>query len=158
MVNWLITRLFALASDVQHRLGSLPPAVARFTVGWVFLQSGWGKIHNLENVIGYFSSLGIPAPEFQAPLVAWVEFLGGALLLGGLATRLAAVPLVIVMIVALGTALADQISEWSDVLELAEFCYIVLLAGLVIHGPGAISLDALLARRLPRDRHLLQGV
>jgi putative oxidoreductase len=143
----LLAPLSLLAGEIQRRFAWLPPAAARFTVGLVFFQSGWGKIQNPENVVAYFSSLGIPFPEFQAPLVAWTEFLCGALLLAGLAARVASLPLVVVMIVALRTALADQIGEWSDVLSLAEFGYIVLLVGLIVLGPGALSLDALVLRR-----------
>lgn len=156
-MNSLLALLSVLAGEIQRRFSWLPPTAARLTVGWVFLQSGWGKVHNLESVVNYFSSLGIPRAEFQAPFVAWTELLCGAFLIAGIATRLAAVPLVVVMIVALNTALADQISEWSDVLGLAEFCYIVLLVGLVVLGAGPISLDALLARRLPGRRQLPQG-
>ena len=153
-MNSSLERLIVLTSEAQRRFSWLPATLARFTVGWVFAQSGWGKVHNLEGVIGYFSSLGIPAPELQAPLVAWIELLGGAMILAGLATRVAAFALVVVMIVALRTALMDQISEWSDVLGLAEFCYIVLLAGLIVHGAGPVSVDALLARRLLNNGRL----
>jgi putative oxidoreductase len=143
--------LSGLADEVERRFSWLPPIAARFTLGWIFLQSGWGKLHNLESVVEYFASLGIPAPGFQAPFVAWLEFVGGALLLAGLATRLVSFPLIVVMGVALNTALADQISEWSDVLGLAEFGYIVLLLGLLILGAGPVSLDGWLTPR-PRNR------
>jgi putative oxidoreductase len=71
-------------------------------------------------------------------------------LLLGLGTRLAAAPLVVVMVVALLTALADQIHGISDLFGLAEFCYVVLLLGLIVLGAGRVSLDALLARRFAR--------
>ena len=141
-----------LCDAVEARAGWLGPAAARFTVGWVFLQSGWGKLHNLEQVTGFFASLGLPAPELQAPFVASVEFLGGALLLAGLATRFAAVPLIAVMVVALSTALVDQIEGFSDLLGLSEFCYAVMLAWLALRGAGALSLDALIARRMSAER------
>ena len=76
------------------------------------------------------------------------QFLGGAMLLLGLATRFAALPLVGVMAVAILTALRDQIGSLSDLFGLAEFCYIVLLSGLTVFGAGPLSLDALLRRRL----------
>jgi putative oxidoreductase len=144
--------LFALGGELERRLAWLPPAAARLTLGCVFLESGWGKLHNLEKVVTYFTSLGIPAPGVQAPLVAWIEFVCGALLLAGLATRVAAIPLIAVMGVALRTALADRIESWSDLLGLAEFCYIVLLVGLVVYGAGALSMDALVSRHLQRGR------
>ena len=60
-------RLRRLVHAVSDRLKWLPPTVARITVGWIFLQSGWGKLHNLPKVVSFFAELGIPAPQFQAP-------------------------------------------------------------------------------------------
>ena len=77
----------------------LAVAVARVTVGWVFVESGWGKLHHLDKVQAFFESLGIPAASLQAPLVASLEFGGGLLLLAGLATRLASLPLMVIMAV-----------------------------------------------------------
>lgn len=138
----------ALIARVERSLAWLPPLAARASVGWVFLESGWGKLHNLEGVTEFFASLGIPAPHLQAPFVAGTELLGGALLLLGLATRFAALPLIGVMTVAILTALRDQIGAFSDLFGLAEFCYIALLAWLAISGAGSVSLDAVLRRRL----------
>ncbi|MEX2206437.1 MAG: DoxX family protein [Myxococcota bacterium] len=144
----IVNRSLSLVARLQRRLAWLPPTAARFTVGWIFLQSGWGKLNNLEGVTNFFTELGIPAPHLQAPLVAGTEFLGGALVLLGLGTRFASIPLMGVMTVALLTALRDQIHELSDLFGLAEFCYIVLLAGLAVFGAGPLSLDTLLRRRL----------
>jgi len=135
---------------LEQRLAWLPPLLARVTVGAVFVQSGWGKLHNLDRVVAYFAELGIPAPQLQAPLAAATEFVCGLLVLLGLGTRAAALPLVVVMCVALSTALADRIGEPTDLFALAEFCYIVLLVGLAVFGAGPVSLDALVARRLAR--------
>lgn len=147
MSPWM-TRAMALIDRIGTRLEWIPLALARLTVGWVFLQSGWGKLHNLEGVTDFFVSLGIPAAHLQAPLVAGIEFGGGLLLLLGLGTRIVAVPLIGVMAVAIGTALWSDVEELSDLLSLAEFGYIVLLLGLVISGAGTLSADALLRRRL----------
>lgn len=149
-VNALYARVSRGVGDVERRLGWLPPTVARVTVGWIFVQSGWGKLHHLDQVVKFFAGLGIPAPQIQAPFAAGTELVCGALLLAGLATRLAALPLVVVMTVALSTALADRISELSDLFALAEFCYVALLSGLAVFGAGPLSLDALIARRLQR--------
>ena len=48
----------------------------RCELGWIFAESGWGKLHNLKNVVNFFRSLGIPHPELHAPFVATVEFVG----------------------------------------------------------------------------------
>jgi putative oxidoreductase len=87
----------------------LPPLFARFVVGWVFLWTGWAKLNNLPQITENFASWGIPFPEIMTPFVSGVEFFGGLLLLLGLFTRIAAVPLVIVMIVAIISA------KWGDV-------------------------------------------
>ncbi len=141
-------RILAFTDRQKPRLEWLPLAAARITVGWVFLQSGWGKLHNLEGVADFFVSLGIPFAQVQAPLVAGIEFGGGLLLLLGLATRLAAFPLVAVMLVAIRTALWADIQDLSDLFGLAEFGYVVLLSGLIVFGAGAFSLDALVRRRI----------
>src|SRR5262249_29305070 len=74
------------------------------TVGWVFASTGWGKLHNLPKIIDYFRELQIPYPELQASFASANEFVCGVLGLVALATRLAALPLIAVMFVAIRTA------------------------------------------------------
>jgi putative oxidoreductase len=102
-------------------------------------------------VVGFFRDLGIPWPEFQAPLVAGVELGCGILIAVGLATRLACVPLIITMVVAILTALREQIGSIVDLLALSEATYIAVMVWLVAVGPGAASFDALLMRFAPRS-------
>ena len=137
-----------LVLRVAAALRWLPPTVARLTIGWVFLQSGWGKLHNLEKVVGFFTSLGLPAPGFQARLVACTELVCGALILLGLATRVASIPLIITMIVALCTALKADIHSLGDLFGTSEFLYIALLLWLGAYGAGPVSLDRVIAARL----------
>lgn len=150
MADGLFERLERRGRCVQRRIDWLPSMAARVTVGWIFASSGWGKLHNLEQVVRFFAELGIPAPRVQAPLAAVTELVCGALVLAGLATRVAALPLVVVMAVALSTALADRITDAGDLFGLAEWCYVVMLVGLAVFGAGRVSLDALIAPRLRR--------
>jgi len=131
-----------------ERLAFAPPLLARLVIGVVFTHSGWGKLHNLDQVAEFFASLGVPFPALQAPFVASVELGCGALVLAGLATRLAAIPLIGTMGVALGTALASKITGANALFGLAEFLYVVLLVQLAIGGAGAASLDRFVARWL----------
>ena len=147
-MSTLTARVLSLTDHLQLRLGWIPLLAARLTVGWVFLQSGWGKLHNLEGVTEFFASLGIPAPHLQAPFIAGIELSGGILLLLGLATRFTALPLIGVMLVAIRMALWDDINELSDLFGLAEFGYVVMLVGLVVFGAGAISIDRLVRGRI----------
>jgi len=137
-----------LALNVLRRLDFLPPLLARFVIGFVFVNTGWGKLHSLDHLIQYFTELKIPFPQIQAPFVAGIEFVCGGLVLVGLATRFAAFPLVGTMVVAIATALWPDLDGLNDLLGRAEFLYIVLLVGLIVRGAGAVSIDALLAKRI----------
>jgi putative oxidoreductase len=89
----------------------------------VFLWSGWGKLNNLPIVIENFVDWGIPFPKILAPFVSGVEFIGGILLLLGLFTRIAAVPLVIVMIVAIISAKWNEVDSLETLLGFDESAY-----------------------------------
>jgi putative oxidoreductase len=129
------------------RIDWLPATVARATVGVIFLTSGWGKVHNLGKVTGFFAELGIPAPGLNAVVVSYSELVCGALLLVGLASRLATIPLLVSMAVALATAKAADIHGLSDLFGTVEFTYLALLLVIAVNGPGPLSADRLLARR-----------
>src|SRR5437868_15514008 len=110
---------------VADRLGFLPPLLARIVVGAVFVSTGWGKHHNLEQVTGFFRDLGIPYPELQAPFVAGTELVCGTLVLLGLAARFAAVPLICTMLVAIKTAIWPDASGVLDLFGKIETLYLV---------------------------------
>ena len=131
-----------------HRLAWAPPLLARLVIGAVFVPTGWGKLHNLPDIVAFFRELGIPYPELQAPFVSSIELVCGALVLVGLATRLAAAPLVGTMVVAIATAVWPQLDSAREIFGKEELHYVALLAYLVVTGPGAVSIDALLSRRL----------
>jgi putative oxidoreductase len=131
----------------------LPPLFARIVVGWVFMWSGWTKLNNLyptadfPGMISRFAEWGIPYPGIMAPFVSGVEFFGGLLLLIGLFTRLAATPLVIVMIVAIVSAKWAQVDSLETLLGFEEVAYMALFGWLAVAGPGPISIDHLLQRK-----------
>lgn len=146
----------AAAANLAERIGRalrwLSPALARLTVGLVFLQSGWGKLHALGQVTDYFTELGLPMPALQARFASGTEFVCGGLLLLGLATRFAALPLIVVMAVAIRTALWDQVDGIGSLVGLLEFAYVALLVWLATDGGGPLSLDWLLGRLVGRTR------
>ena len=81
-----------------------PAAVVliRFLVGTIFLSEGIQKfLYTAEAGAGRFAKIGIPSPEMMAPFVGVVEAVCGLLLLLGLITRLATIPLIITMLVAI---------------------------------------------------------
>ena len=122
--------------------------------GWQFWQSGWGKLQDISKPIGFFTELGIPFPVFNAWFISLLECFGGILLIVGLASRLISIPLVIDMVVAYIAADREALkSIFSDPDKFyAAAPYTLLFASLIVllFGPGAISLDYLIARYVRR--------
>jgi putative oxidoreductase len=143
-----IARLRERALRLARRLAFIGPTLARLTVGWLFFRTGMGKLANLEKVTDFFTDLHIPAPAFQARLVAVTELVGGAAMLLGLGVRFLAFPLSITMVVAILTAKRDQLDGLAALFELSEWCYLVIFVWLALTGAGPLSLDHLIARRM----------
>ena len=142
----------------------------RFAVGAIFLSEGIQKfLFPIEQGSGRFVKIGIPAPEVMGPFVGTVETVCGGLIILGLLTRLAAIPLIINMCVALiSTKLPILLGHgfwrfslsklpsygfWSMAHE-ARTDLAMLLGSmfLLIVGAGAWSLDErLAANKLQRD-------
>ncbi|HYY51395.1 MAG TPA: DoxX family protein, partial [Myxococcales bacterium] len=139
-----ISRAQAAFLSTAERLSFLGPTLARLTLGVVFIGTGWGKLHSLPKVIDFFTELGIPAPGFNAVLASTAEFVCGALLLIGLLSRLAAIPLIVTMIVAIITAKSENLHGISDLLGFEEWTYIVLALWILVAGAGPLSLDRVL--------------
>lgn len=125
----------------------------RFTVGGVFLSEGIQKFLYPDALgVGRFVKIGIPAPEVMAPFVGVFEIVCGGLIVLGLLTRLAAIPMIIDMLVAISTTKIPILVNdgfWSMAHE-ARTDYAMLLGSffLLIVGGGAWSLDAFLVRRI----------
>lgn len=146
-MNFLKKWLIQWPESVAAYLQWLGPLFARFVTGWVFLWSGWGKLNNLPAVMENFVGWGIPAPHILTPFVSGLEFVGGILLIVGLFTRIAAGGLGITMIVAIQTALWENVDSLETLLGFYETTALAVFLWLAIAGPGAISLDRLLNRR-----------
>ena len=85
------------------KLQSLGIAALRIIVGIVFLAHGYQKVFKLgyHGVVGMFGHIGVPIPAVTAAVVMIVEFVGGILLVTGLATRLPAALLAVDMLFAI---------------------------------------------------------
>jgi putative oxidoreductase len=135
------------ALTLLDRWSWLGPLALRLSLGAVFLGTGWGKLHNLGQVTSFFTELGIPFPAVQAPLVSGIELVGGTLILLGLFTRLATLPLMAVMTCAILTAKRPDIDGIRSLLAFDEFTYLAGFLWLFVAGAGKASLDALLFGR-----------
>ena len=146
----MISAVRARALVLTTKLEWVAPLVARITLGVLFISTGWGKVHDLDKVTGFFTDLGIPMPHVNAVMVSFVELIGGALLLVGLASRLAALPLMASMAVAILTAQRAQVHGLPDLFGLVEWTYLALLLWVALAGPGKVSLDHLLLHKKRR--------
>ena len=130
--------------------------LVRLYWGWQFWQAGWGKLQDISKPIGFFTDLGIPFPVFNAWLVSLLECFGGIVLFVGLASRLIAIPLVIDMTVAYLTAdreaLKSIFSEPGKFYGADPYTFWFAALLILIFGPGAFSLDWLIARYVEK-RH-----
>jgi uncharacterized membrane protein YphA (DoxX/SURF4 family) len=141
----------------------------RLVIGGIFLSEGIQKfLYPAEDGVGRFTRIGIPAPEIMAPFVGVVEITCGSLILLGLLTRLAAIPLIIDMLVAiLSTKIPILLGHgfwgfslrtlpyygfWGMAHEArTDFAMLLGSIFLLIVGAGVWSLDARLHRRVGRE-------
>ncbi|MCP5200355.1 MAG: DoxX family protein [Gammaproteobacteria bacterium] len=112
--------LIQSAFERARRAEGLAPLLLRLILAPVMLQAGWNKLAHFSDTVAWFEhGLGLPAPLLMATLAVSAEIVGGACLLLGFATRFAAVPLMVTMLVAMTTvhwphgwhAIADA-SSW----------------------------------------------
>jgi len=108
--------LIALMTGIQRfflnkikLLDFTPLLLLRIYLAPIFIIAGWGKLTAIDSTTYYFGEmLGMPFPESMAYLAGGAEFFGGIAILIGLATRWFAIPLIMTMAVAAGTAHWDQ--------------------------------------------------
>jgi uncharacterized membrane protein YphA (DoxX/SURF4 family) len=115
-------------------------------VGVVFISEGIQKFLFSESLgVGRFIKIGIPAPEVMAPFVGLVEVVCGAMILLGLFTSLASIPLIISMSVAIWTTKIPMLLEngfWKMAHEArTDWSMILGLIFLLISGGGRWSFD-----------------
>jgi putative oxidoreductase len=117
----------------------------RVFVGYFFMETGWGKLHNLDGFARRFAGWGIPWPHFNAALSAYTEFIGGLLTILGIGTRLVSIPMIINMLVAILTVNLKSVNDVDGFVELDEPLYALTYLWLLVSGPGWVSVDYLIS-------------
>jgi putative oxidoreductase len=144
---------------LQRIMATHAPAsvmLIRLMVGLVFLSEGIQKFLFPAAVgVGRFTKIGLPAPEILAPVVAVFEITCGSLIALGLLTRLAVIPTIIIMLVAIASTKVPILLTdgfWKMAHE-ARTDWSMLLGSIfmLIVGAGVASLDAKISRRGARD-------
>ena len=124
----------------------------RLMVGAVFLSEGVQKFLFPATLgVGRFTTIGIPVPHIMAPFVGAVEIACGLLVILGLVMRVAAVPLLITILVAIAMTKLPMLGKsgfWATAHEArTDYCMLLGLAFLLITGPESWSVDAWLCER-----------
>ena len=120
--------------------------IIRLMVGAVFLSEGIQKFLYPDALgAGRFAKIGLPNPDFLGPFVGSFEIVCGALVLIGLLTRLAAIPLLTIMIVSIATTKAELLSNngFWPMLHDSRTDWSMFLGSifLIIKGGGKWSVD-----------------
>jgi putative oxidoreductase len=128
--------------------------LVRLLVGGVFLSEGIQKfLFPAALGVGRFAKIGIPAPEFFAPFVGVVEIVCGTMVIAGLLTRVAAVPLLIDISVAILTTKVPMLAKqgfWAMAHEArTDACMFLGLLFLLWVGGDPLGLDARVGARRP---------
>jgi putative oxidoreductase len=165
-----MSNLLHRANAAQQRLDrffnhgqSLFLLVLRLYWGGRFFLAGWGKLHNLDGVVQFFDSLGIPAPLFNAWAASLTECLGGLLLLVGLASRIVSIPLIGTMVVALATAHRAETAaifagDPSTFLSALPITYLLASLTILVFGPGSLACDSLITGGFGTCAKTMNGV
>ena len=124
--------------------------LARVLLGWIFVMSGWGKLMNISGFAATMPRRGLP--EFLGYIAPFVEFIGGVLLIVGLATRYASLFILLFIIIATFSTHRYWESEPAQVVNQSSHFWknVSMMGGTVllfITGAGRYALDAILQRK-----------
>ncbi|MFI5089060.1 MAG: DoxX family protein [Terriglobales bacterium] len=131
------------------KLGTQAPAIVliRIAVGLIFATQGILKCMDPNMGVNRFTRIGFPHPWFTAHFVGAFEIVCGCLVLVGLFTRLAAVPLLVIISTAIATTKIPELARpaqglWFMVSDArTDFAMACCLIFLIISGPGLLSID-----------------
>ncbi len=132
--------------------------LVRLAVGLIFLTQGILKYTDPNMGVNRFARIGFPHPYFTAHFVGTCEIICGFLVLIGLITRIAAIPLLIVICTAIATTKIPELARlnqgfWFMVSDArADFAMLMSLLFLIIAGSGLWSFDARWLRSGTADR------
>ncbi|GAA5084593.1 putative oxidoreductase [Thermocatellispora tengchongensis] len=143
-----------LSDDRQRLASDIGLLLLRLAVGAVFIAHGWGDVSqpggaaaNTEN----YRAAGIPLPELSTLFGAYMQLLGGVVVLFGALTRLICAGFAVVMAGALIFVHAGEGLVMGQDGSGSGFAFIMLAASLALLGTGAgrLSVDRVLAGRWP---------
>lgn len=140
--------LYYKIADTLSSLKDIPLLLLRLILAYGFYEPAMMKIKDVRSIVDWFTSTGMPMPTLNAYLVTYTEFLGFIFLALGFATRIISIPLLVAMVVAI------KVAHWENGFSASEngyeigLYYIIMLITLLFNGPGRISIDFLIDKKL----------
>ncbi len=151
----ILRRSYRLLVRAGESLQSPLLLAIRLYWGWQFFETGKGKLMDIPGKTEFFQRLHIPFPKFNVYLAGGTECFGGLLLLAGLGSRLVSIPLIFTMTIAYLTADIDSVKHLFDdpdkFVSAAPFLFMLAAVIVFCFGPGAFSLDWLIAKKLRKE-------
>lgn len=136
-----IKSIYSRYTIAMNSLRDLAPLILRLVLAYGFFEPAWNKLQDVNAIGEWFESIELPAPFLQAWLATLSEALGVVLLALGLGTRIIAIPLIIVMLVAIKTVHWEHGFAASNNGYEIPFYYACMLVCLVFLGAGRFSVD-----------------
>lgn len=149
--RWYL-RYAAIVSLLQHPL----LLACRLYWGGTFINTGYNKLSNLALTADHFAAWHIPAPYANAIAAGTTELVCGSLLVIGLASRIVAIPLIVVMTVAYLSAHAEEVTNLYTFVTAPPFLNLMTCVLVLIFGPGVFSADWLIGRFIFGSRNDLK--
>ncbi len=148
----MVKKLYLKYTSVLDHGQSLLLLAVRLYWGWQFVQTGWGKLNHIDQITGYFQSLGVPMAHANAYVVGTLELTGGILLILGLGSRLITFPLTLNMLVAYrfgdSEALHAIFSDPGKFYGADPYTFLFASMLILIFGAGLFSVDRLIGLAL----------
>lgn len=140
-------KLYDNYANSVSKLKDLPLLFLRLILAFGFYNPAVMKFSDIQQTAGWFESMSYPLPGLSAYLAATTELLGVILLFLGLGTRVIAIPLMFVMLVAIFTVHAGNgFSAGDNGIEIPLY-YLLMLFVLMVYGSGKLSADQFISRK-----------
>jgi putative oxidoreductase len=145
--------VFSALDNIAIRTGDAWALVGRVLLGWLFFINAWPRVTGGPGGFAkYLASLGVPAPELMAWVATFIELIGGAALILGVAGRYAALALAVYTVITI--VLAHRYWEYPAAAQMAQYFNflknLAITGGLIllfVTGAGRFSIDGWLRKR-----------
>jgi len=142
-----IVTLYKHYTSFTVKLQDIALLLLRLILAYGFYNPAIMKLKDIHAIGDWFKELGMPAPYFNAYMAAGTEITGVVLIALGLGTRIIAIPMIVVMLVAIKTVhWANGFNAGDNGYEIPLY-YLLMLVALIAFGAGRISIDHWIAGR-----------